>query len=229
MGKTIVVIRKFFGAIFLLTGVVCALIAITGNSGLKANDYVGIVMAFAIGAVLFFMKPKEKVSKEVKASNAKEKQYEKTKTQVNKSEKNRMIQGKHTTGLPIAEGADCEVYFGENQISIAGTGAKINLDISKLVSIDVKTETEIQKAYVSSLGGAVGGAVLFGPLGAVVGGRAKQKTSENIEYYMIITYKKGENLEYLSFVINRTLLTKAHNIASLYNYGNESNAVEINL
>jgi len=53
---------------------------------------------------------------------------------------------------------------------------------------------------VSSVGCAVGGAVLFGPLGAMVGGRAKEKTSRVIEYYFIITYHgKTGDLEYLSF------------------------------
>ena len=35
------------------------------------------------------------------------------------------------------------------------------------------TNEQISKQAVSSAGGAVAGAVLFGPLGAIIGGRAK--------------------------------------------------------
>lgn len=44
----------------------------------------------------------------------------------------------------------------------------------------IKTDKEIQQQYVSSVGGAVGGAVLFGPLGAITGGRAKKKTVKEV-------------------------------------------------
>lgn len=65
----------------------------------------------------------------------------------------------------------------------------------------IKTDTEIQQQYISSVGGAVGGAVLFGPLGAMIGGRAKKKTIKNeVHRYLIITYQSPE-IKYIGFEI----------------------------
>jgi len=49
------------------------------------------------------------------------------------------------------------------------------------------------------VGGAIGGAMLFGTLGAMVGGRAKEKQSKVVEYYFIITYLKDDGVGHLSF------------------------------
>lgn len=77
---------------------------------------------------------------------------------------------------------------------------------SKIVDISITTDTDIQKQYVSSIGGAVGGAVLFGPLGAMIGGRAKQKKTINVSYYMIITYKnENDELKYIGFDVTYAL------------------------
>lgn len=47
--------------------------------------------------------------------------------------------------------------------------------------------------YVSSIGGTVGGAMLFGTLGAMTGGRAKKKTVKNeTHHYLIITYQSPD-------------------------------------
>ncbi|MEH2944892.1 hypothetical protein VSQ32_19130 [Lachnospiraceae bacterium KK002] len=54
------------------------------------------------------------------------------------------------------------------------------LEKSKITDMCIKTDKEIQQQYVSSVGGAVGGAVLFGPLGAITGGRAKKKTVKEV-------------------------------------------------
>ena len=82
---------------------------------------------------------------------------------------------------------------------------QFNLAKSKIVDIAITTDTDIQKQYVSSIGGAVGGAVLFGPLGAIIGGRAKQKTTRTISYYLIITYKNDtDELKYLGFDVTNT-------------------------
>ena len=63
----------------------------------------------------------------------------------------------------------------------------------------MKTDVEIQKQYVSSVGGAVGGYMLFGGLGAMIGGRAKERETAKTEYYLIITYRKNDELAYISF------------------------------
>ena len=45
----------------------------------------------------------------------------------------------------------------------------------KITDVTMTNDIEIQKNNVSSIGGAVSGAILFGALGAIIGGRAKNK------------------------------------------------------
>lgn len=67
----------------------------------------------------------------------------------------------------------------DRYIFTSGT-MNFELEKSKITDMCIKTDKEIQQQYVSSVGGAVGGAVLFGPLGAITGGRAKKKTVKEV-------------------------------------------------
>lgn len=106
---------------------------------------------------------------------------------------------KHMIGLPVPEGFECEISSYPTKISISGNGMQFNLDKNKLIDVCVKTDVEIQNQYVSSVGGAVGGAILFGGLGAMIGGRAKLKQSRTVSKYLIFSYSKDNNINYISF------------------------------
>lgn len=121
---------------------------------------------------------------------------------------------KHTIGLPLPENTLCDVYYGEDKIIISGGGSTFNLLLSKINDITITTDDEIQKAYVSSAGGAVAGGLLFGPLGALVGGRAKQKKINQITNFLVITYEKDDEPNYISF--DTTNNFKAIKIVSLF-------------
>lgn len=76
---------------------------------------------------------------------------------------------------------------------------KFELEKNKITDMCIKTDREIEQQYVSSVGGAVGGAVLFGAVGAIIGGRAKKKTVKNeIHNYFIITYQSPD-IKYIGF------------------------------
>lgn len=111
------------------------------------------------------------------------------------------IKAKHMAGLPIAEGAEIFVYRCKDKVVFERNQDTIELGINKVRDILIKTDVEIQKSYVSSTGGAVGGYVLFGPLGAMIGGRAKEKKSTNIEKYLIFAYEKDGVTEYISMEV----------------------------
>lgn len=108
---------------------------------------------------------------------------------------------KYIDGLPLASGVDCEISSYPNQIKITGNNTEFNLDKSLLVDVCIKTDVEIQNQYVSSVGGAVAGAILFGGLGAIVGGRAKQKETRISSNYLIFTYSKNDEIKYISFEV----------------------------
>ena len=107
--------------------------------------------------------------------------------------------GKHINGLPIAENTQCTLNSYPQKIEIQASGTTFNLKRDKITDICLQTETEIQKQYVSSVGGAGGGADLFGPLGAMIGGRAKEKKSRTVSTYFIITYASENGIQYIGF------------------------------
>ncbi len=108
----------------------------------------------------------------------------------------------HVSGLSIAENVFCTMRSYADRYQFIANGVEMNLQRSKVTDVSIKTDTEIQTQYVSSVGGAVGGAVLFGPLGAIIGGRAKQKKTKTVSQYLIITYWSNENeLKYICFEV----------------------------
>ena len=115
----------------------------------------------------------------------------------------------HATGLPIPEGIYCTVTSYPDRINIKADNFDVNLDKSKLVNVCIKSETDIQKYYVSSAGGAIAGAMTFGALGALVGGRAKEKSSKVVKKYLIFTYQKSDELQYFSFDCTKALNCQA--------------------
>lgn len=113
------------------------------------------------------------------------------------------ITAKHTYGLPVAEGLICTIQAYKDHVDFISGTTHITLEGKKITDMCIKSETDIQQQYVSSIGGAVGGAVLFGPLGAMIGGRAKKKTSKTTTFYFIITYKNADAaLAYLGFDVS---------------------------
>lgn len=119
-----------------------------------------------------------------------------------------MIEGTHVVGLPLIEGAKCNLTLDDEDIIISSNNNSFKVNYKKITDICTRTSEEIQKQYVSSVGGAIGGAVVFGPLGAIVGGRAKKKKIKTKEHYLIITYKKDDTLDYISFQISSSFLVE---------------------
>ena len=108
----------------------------------------------------------------------------------------------HVNGLPIAENLLCEIKsYGDRLDFKAGT-TNIKLPREKITDMCIKTDTEIQNQAVSSVGSTIAGGVMFGTLGAIIGGRAKTKKVKTITQYLIITYigELGE-LKYIGFDI----------------------------
>ena len=61
-------------------------------------------------------------------------------------------------------------------------------------------EHEVISKTTSSAGGAVAGAMLFGPLGAAIGGRAKTSNTYKFTDYLIFTYKdKSGEIAYMGY------------------------------
>lgn len=127
----------------------------------------------------------------------------KSKNKITDSKINKPVIGmyNHIAGLSLPEDTSCKLYIHDEKIIIESNGIKFNLYKDKILNVCIKTETEIQKQYVSSLGSAIAGGALFGPLGAIIGGRVKEKKSKNTTKYLIYTYKKDNEIDYIAFDI----------------------------
>lgn len=129
------------------------------------------------------------------------------------------IKVKHTAVLPIAEGAEIFVYRCTDKVIFERAQDTIELDINKVTDILIETDVEIQKSWVSSARGAIEGDNLFGSLGAIIGGRAKEKTSTVIEKYLIFAYEKNDEQKYISLEVTNEPNANLFN-SNYYNLSN---------
>lgn len=179
--------RKIIGLV--LWGI--AILAVIGTEN-RIEALTPAIIFFIIGLILI-----------VKKSKSKEKQQNKENAKKLMEDKLKKFNAIHEAGLPVSNGTDCMVTYNEDSFIFTGAGNTFNLAFNKITDICIKTDTEIQKQYVSSIGGAVAGEVVFGPLGAIVGGRAKEKKIKTTNRYLIFTYLKDENIDYISFNITK--------------------------
>ncbi len=82
---------------------------------------------------------------------------------------------------------------------------------------------------VSSVGGAIAGGVMFGPLGAIIGGRAKNKKVKTVTRYFIITYiNDQEEIKYIGFDIQNNIMPACKLIEECQQF-NINSSVQIEL
>lgn len=169
----------------------------TASSQLSSLNPIILVISFVLTAALFIFMF-SKIIKAIKKSKEK-KQPQQSNPETNHS--NATISGtlKHFNGLPVPENTSCQINSTKDAYQILCQGQQFNLAKEKVLNISITTDTEIQKQYVSSAGGAIGGALLFGPVGALIGGRTKAKTKKEVYTYLIFTYLKGEEPQYIAF------------------------------
>lgn len=183
--------RRIMGGFYLVMalGAVC---------GALVSGPVGAGVCLALGG-LFLLLGLWLILREGKSQEAR--QERRQQKQEAKEKNSRMLVVEHMAGLPLAQSTICTVSFEDACVAIHSGGNAFNLSYDKITDMDLKTSTEIQKAYVSSAGGAIVGGALFGPLGAMVGGRVKEKRSKTVENFVIFTYLKDGNIDYLSFKV----------------------------
>ena len=105
-------------------------------------------------------------------------------------------------GLP--QGSICKVRYTSDYIRFLVSGQEFTLDADNMLDVSIMTPMEIQKQYVSSIGGAVAGSMVMGAiglgaLGAIIGGSASQKTIRMKRKYLVITYLSNSETKYLVF------------------------------
>ena len=125
------------------------------------------------------------------------------------------LYAKHISGLPIAEGIQVKITANKERILFIHNSQEMSLPAEKIIDIAIKTDTEIQSSYVSSIGNALLGARLFGTAGAIIGGQAREKRTTIETFFLVVTYKKQSEQAYLSFQIDD--IKSANAIISFFN------------
>lgn len=123
-------------------------------------------------------------------------------TREQKDRKRRMLASSHVSGLPIPDETGCSLIFEEDNLTIKTVevdSIQFKVSYNKIVNLQTQTNYDLQNTMVSSAGGAVAGALLFGAPGDMLGGRAKKKKVITVEHFLVITYKKDNALENLHF------------------------------
>lgn len=106
----------------------------------------------------------------------------------------------------LPQGSICKVFYNQNRIRFIASGQEFTLEANKMIDVSVMTPTEIQKQYISSVGGAIAGAVLLGPIGAIIGGSASKKTIRKTNRYLVISYRSDEEIKYIIFDVSTEML-----------------------
>jgi hypothetical protein len=109
----------------------------------------------------------------------------------NKNEK--VTFGNLIEGLPVPQNTSLNIKLTPNGLSIIGNGQEFEIEVSKLTLLDVKSDVEMEKIVQQSAPGMIIGAVTFGLIGAMVGGRVKTKEKRVVSHFLIINYQSDES------------------------------------
>ena len=214
MKKTLYIFAMLIVGIYFVFGLVNTILRF--NEATTADSSVMLIMLVIVALVEFYLI--KRYRKSFNAEQIADRQNTEEIAQQQKFDRESLISGtkerkqllgadfcikiKHMAGLPVAEGAEVFVYRCEDKVVFERNKETYERVVSNMKDIIIKTETEIQKSYASSVGGAVGGYVLFGPLGAMVGGRTKEKTSTIVEKYLIFDYVNKNGIQdFISFEV----------------------------
>lgn len=214
------IVASVFCYIFSLGGII-GTVSQKNSVDIIAN--IIIIIIFLVLGTLLLKSANKTQDKAANAPNTPENCVPKKK----KQPKDLVLSASHVNGLPIAENILCVIYSRPTKYEITANGATFNLEKNKVTDVCLKTDVEIQKQYVSSIGGAVGGAVLFGPLGAMIGGRAKKKKTKQTHTYLIFTYESDGEIKYIGFDVTNNF--NASKLVNEFRKTSFNNKVEINL
>lgn len=138
--------------------------------------FFGCIIAYLIWAVNYNVKKSEEKHQKEDDINKKGNEYNAVySTEIN-----------HICGLPLSENSKCILHLCDNQVVVEGTGKIFKLKKDKIIDMNIKTSKEVR----NSISGAVGGAILLGPIGAFLGG-----SSTDFHRFFIIIYENKENKE----------------------------------
>lgn len=131
-------------------------------------------------------------------------------------------------GLDLAAGSICSAVCSPESISFSASGQTFSLSPSKLIDVSVMTPQEIQTQYVSSVGGAIAGGILLGPIGAALGGSAQKKKTKIVRQYLIFAYQADSEVKYIVFDVT-SAPQNGKKISKIYAYLKKNENKQVSL
>ena len=149
------------------------------------------------------LKLREKTEKQIANEKIKEEnriQKEQKKQEKFEAETFDIKKVKHISGLPIHDGAIGDIHYDYNNLVFSYQNTKYSLESNKILGAVYKLEKElIGVSHSSSIGGAIGGALLLGPVGAIIGGRKTTHKDYKNAYVFAVSYSKDDEVKYFVF------------------------------
>jgi len=109
-----------------------------------------------------------------------------------KARKELVTFGNLVEGVPVPQNSDLSIKLTPGAVTITGSGQEFEIDVSKLTLIDLKSDVEMEKIIQQSAPGMIIGAVTFGVIGAMIGGRVKTKDKRTVNHFLLISYLSDE-------------------------------------
>lgn len=108
---------------------------------------------------------------------------------------------------------------------------KVNLDLEKIVAVDIIHERDVIEANKSTVGRAMVGGIVLGPLGAIIGGISGVGTKKNTKLrdFLVINYKSQNEIKALSFEMVKITLNVPKFINTLRDKIKNNESAEIYL
>lgn len=131
-------------------------------------------------------------------------------------------------GLDLAAGSICSAVCSPESISFSASGQTFTLSPEKLIDVSVMTPQEIQTQYVSSVGGAIAGGILLGPIGAALGGSAQKKKTKIVRQYLIFAYQADSEVKYIVFDVT-SAPQNGKKISKIYAYLKKNENKQVSL
>jgi hypothetical protein len=100
--------------------------------------------------------------------------------------------GNLVEGLPVPQNSDLSIKLTPDAMTIVGCGQEFEINFSKLTLVDLKSDVEMEKIIKQSAPGMIIGAVAFGVIGAMIGGRVKTKEKRTVNHFLLISYLSDE-------------------------------------
>ena len=131
-------------------------------------------------------------------------------------------------GLDLAAGSICSAVCSPESISFSASGQTFTLSPEKLIDVSVMTPQDIQTQYVSSVGGAIAGGILLGPIGAALGGSAQKKKTKIVRQYLIFAYQADPEVKYIVFDVT-SAPQNGKKISKIYAYLKKNENKQVSL